>query len=70
MESVVVCSQIVPGFGSSFSVGADRDRERVKGSLSHDEHVETHGSFNGPFRLTDEKAVVTRKKLRSKEKAG
>lgn len=63
MESVVVCSQIVPGFGSSFSVGADRDRERVKGSLSHDEHVETHGSFNGPFRLTDEKAGVTKKEF-------
>ena len=30
MESVVVCSQIVPGFGSSFSVGADRDRDRSR----------------------------------------
>lgn len=42
---------------------ADRDRERVKGSLSHDEHVETLGSFNGPFRLTDEKAGVTKKEF-------
>lgn len=60
MESVV-CSQGVSRYGSSIQwwVGADKDKEQVKGRLSHDWCVKARWNFNEPSGLADENAAAT-----------